>query len=90
MIQDCSKEVNKNDKLSKLTKKDIVDFANKWIEDCKGNRVNFNKGKLVADGTIVEYSQAIEMVRKYDRYCNVKTKFVSMDLKWLSKWVHYD
>jgi len=67
----------------------FIDFAKKWIEECKGNRVNITKGKLVADGTIVEYSQAIEMVRKYDKHCNVKTKFVSMDLKWLSKWVNY-
>jgi predicted Zn-dependent peptidase len=31
--QDWSTVVNKNDKLSKLTKKDIVDFANKYFND---------------------------------------------------------
>jgi hypothetical protein len=67
----------------------FIDFANKWIEQCKGNRVNIKKGKVVTDGTIDEYNQAVEMVKNYDKHFKVRTKFVGMDLNWLSKWVNY-
>jgi len=77
MKQEWSAVVNKNEKLSTLTKKDIVDFANKYFSD--KNYIVVNKLHGETDNVKVEKPAITNVQLNRDTMSAFATKFETME-----------